>query len=178
MRTLQPAVVTDSTRASCVSLPSGHRRAEAGQHKQRVVDPDADPDQAGDRRGPVGDVDHSRQQRDQAGGGDAEADQGDRQRQPHRDDRAEGDQQHDRGAEEADALRARLLLGGVDRVAAELDADAPPLFSSAASISFSPPSSGKSQPATVIGSVLVAIVRSSETRIGVWGRRARSARPR
>ena len=34
-----------------------HRRAEAGQHQQRVVDPDADPDQPRDRRGPVGDVD-------------------------------------------------------------------------------------------------------------------------
>ena len=124
MITLRPAVVTASTTASWRSLPSCHRRAEAGQHEQRVVDADADPDQARDGRGPVGHVDDVGEQDDQAAGGDAEADERDQQRQAGGDDRAEGDQQHDRGAEEADALGARLLLGDVDRVAAELDLEA------------------------------------------------------
>ena len=43
-------------------LASVHRRAEAGQDEQRVVDADADPDQARDGRGPVGDVDDVGQQ--------------------------------------------------------------------------------------------------------------------
>ena len=121
MITLRPAVVTASTTASWRSLPVVHRRAEAGQDEQRVVDPDADPDQPRHRRGPVGDVDDVGEQDDQAARGDAEADERDRERQAGGDHRAEGDQQHDRGAEEADPLRARLLLGGVDRVPAELD---------------------------------------------------------
>ncbi len=105
-------------------LPVGEGGAEAGQDEQGVVDADADPDQAGDRGRPVGDVDHVGEQHDQAAGGDAEAEEGDQERQAGRDDRAEGDQQHDRGAEEAEALGAGRLLRGVDRIAAELDLEA------------------------------------------------------
>ena len=53
------------------------RRAEAGDDQQRVVDADADPDQAGHRRRPVGNVDDVGEQDDQAARGDAEADQRD-----------------------------------------------------------------------------------------------------
>ena len=82
-------------------LAVGQRGAEPGQDEQRVVDADADPDQARHRRRPVGDVDDVGEQHDQAAGGDAEAEQGDHERQAGRDHRAERDQQHDRGAEEA-----------------------------------------------------------------------------
>ena len=98
-----------------------HRRAEPGQDEQRVVDAHADPDQPGDRRGPVGHVDDVGQQDDQPARGDAEAHEGDHERQAGRHHGAEGDQQHDRGAEEAEALGAGRLLGRVDGVAAELD---------------------------------------------------------
>ena len=53
---LRPAVVTASTTASWRSLPSAHRSAEARQDEQRVVDADADADQARIGGGPVGDV--------------------------------------------------------------------------------------------------------------------------
>ena len=102
-------------------LAVGHRRAEARQDEQRVVDAHADPDQARDGRRPVGHVDDVGQQDDQAAGRDAQAHERDHQRQAGGDDRPEGDQQDDRGAEEAEALGARRLLRGVDRVAAELD---------------------------------------------------------
>jgi hypothetical protein len=105
-------------------LAVGQRGAEARQDEQRVVDADADPDQAGDRRRPVGDVDDVREQHDQPARRDAEAEEGDQQRQAGGDHRAEGDQQHDRGAEEPEALRAGGLLRGVDRIAAELDLEA------------------------------------------------------
>ena len=121
MITLRPAVVTASWTASWRVLAVGQRGAEAGQHEQRVVDPDADPDQAGDRGRPVGHVDDVGEQQDQAAGGDAEAEQRDQERQAGRDHRAERDQQHDRGAEEAEPLRGGRLLRAVDRVAAELD---------------------------------------------------------
>ena len=102
-------------------LALGERGAEARQDEQRVVDADADPDQARDRRRPVGDVDDVGEQHDQAAGGDAEAEEGDQERQAGGDHRAEGDQQHDRGAEEPEPLRAGRLLRGVDRIPAELD---------------------------------------------------------
>ena len=98
-----------------------HRRPEPGQDEQRVIDADPDPDQPGHRRGPVGDVDDVGEQDDQAPGRDAEADEGDRERQAGGDHRAEGDQQHDRGPEEPDPLRAARLLRLVDRIPAELD---------------------------------------------------------
>ena len=101
-----------------------HRRTEPGQDEQRVVDPDPDPDQPRYRRGPVGNVDDVGEQDDQASRGDAETDERDHERQAGGDHRAEGDQQHDRGAEEPDPLRAGLLLCGVDRIAAELDLEA------------------------------------------------------
>ena len=119
--TLRPAVVTASTTASWRLLAGVQRRAEAGEDEQRVVDADADPDQARHRGRPVGHVDDVRQQDDQPARGDAEADQRDHQRQPGGDHRAERDQQHDRGAEEPEALGARGLLRGVDRIAAQLD---------------------------------------------------------
>ena len=124
-----------------------------------------------DRGRPVGDVDDVRQQDDQAAGGDAEADEGDHQRQAGGDDRAEGDQQHDRGAEEAEALGARLLLRGVDRVAAELDLAGrrrccPRRRRSASRPAPSrPPSRERSAAASSS-----PIVPSSETRIGVCRR--------
>jgi hypothetical protein len=46
-------------------LALAHRRAEPGQDEQRVVDPDADPDQPRHRRGPVGNVDDVGEQKDQ-----------------------------------------------------------------------------------------------------------------
>jgi hypothetical protein len=98
-----------------------HRRSEPGQDEQRVIDADPDPDQPRDRRGPVGDVDHVGEQHDQASRRDTEADQGDRQRQAGGDHRAKGDQQHDRGPEEPEPLRAARLLRLIDRIPAELD---------------------------------------------------------
>ena len=174
MITLRPAVVTASTTASWRSLPAVHRGAEAGEHQQRVVDPDADPDQPGHGGRPVGHVDDVGQQRDQAAGGDAEPDQGDRERQAGGDDRAERDQQHDRGAEEPDALGAGLRLRGVDRIAAELDLRGRRRCcrrrrrSAARRSPWARPSR-----ATVIGSVVAPIVPSFETRIGVCGRDVR-----
>jgi hypothetical protein len=100
------------------------RGAEARQHQQRVVDPDADPDQAGHGRGPVGHVDHVGEQHDQAAGRDAEPDEGDDERQAGSHDGPEGDEQHERRGDEADALRAGRLLRGVDRIPAELDLEA------------------------------------------------------
>jgi hypothetical protein len=97
------------------------RGAEPGQHQQRVVDPDADPDQAGDGGGPVRHVDDVGQEDDEAAGGDAQPEKGDDERQTGGDDRPEGDEQDDRGGDEADPLRAGRLLRGVDRIAAELD---------------------------------------------------------
>jgi hypothetical protein len=102
-------------------LAVAERGAEARQHEQRVVDPDTDPDQARDGRRPVGDVDDVGEQHDQAAGGDAEAEERDQEREAGGHHRAEGDQQHDRGAEEAETFGARRLLRGVDRIAAELD---------------------------------------------------------
>ena len=98
--------------------------AEAGEDEQCVVDPDPDPDQTGDGRGPVGDIDEVCEDQDQPAGGDAEPDQRHPQRQARGDDRAEGDQQHDRGAEEPEALGARRALRLVDHVPAELDLQA------------------------------------------------------
>jgi hypothetical protein len=97
------------------------RGPEAGQHEQRVIDPDSDADQAGDREGPVRDRDDVGEQRDQPTAGDAEPDDRDRQWQTGGDHGAEGDQQDDRAAGEADPLRAGPFLGPVDRIAAELD---------------------------------------------------------
>jgi hypothetical protein len=93
-------------------------RAKAREDQQRIVDADADPDQPGDSRGPVGDVDDVGEQGDQAPGCNAEADEGDREREAGGDHGAEGDQQHDRGTEEPNPLRAGLPLRGVDRIAA------------------------------------------------------------
>ena len=64
------------------------------------------------------------QQRDQSSGGDPEADQGDGQGQDGRHYRSEGDQQHDRRAEETGPLGAALRFSAIDRVAAELDLEA------------------------------------------------------
>jgi hypothetical protein len=102
-------------------LALAERRAEAREHQQRVVDAHADADQARHRRRPVRHVDDVGQQHDQAAGGDPETEERDQQRQAGGDHRAERDQQHDRGAEEPEALGARRLLRGVDRIPAELD---------------------------------------------------------
>jgi hypothetical protein len=102
-------------------LAGVHRRPEPSQHEQRVVDADADPDQPRHRRCPVGNGDDVGEQHDQATRGDAEADERDHQRQAGGDHRAERDQQHDRGAEEPNPLRARRLLSAVNRISAELD---------------------------------------------------------
>ena len=117
---------------------------------------------------------------DQAAGRDAEADERDHERQAGGDDRAEGDQQHDRGAEEAEPLGARLRLRGVDRVAAELDLE--PVAAVAPrrrrSASRRPPWS-TSQPGTVSGSVVAPILPSlGDPDRGVRRRCGRPSRPR
>jgi hypothetical protein len=102
-------------------LPGVDRRSEAGQDEQRVVDAHADSDQPRDGRRPVGNVDDVGEQQDQPARRDAEPSERHRQGQAGGDDGAERDQKHDRGAEEPDALRARLLLRDVNRIAAKLD---------------------------------------------------------
>ena len=96
------------------------RGAEAGEHEQRVVDADADADQAGHGGREVGHVDEGGEDGDEAGR-DAEAEQGDGERQAGGDDRAEGDQQDHRGGHHADALRAPALLGVLDHHTADGD---------------------------------------------------------
>src|ERR687891_71001 len=87
----------------------GERRAEAGEDQERVVDADADPEQSGNGRRPVGDVEHGRDHADQ-GGGDAEAEQRCEQRETGGNNRSEGDQQDEGGGDERDQLGRRALL--------------------------------------------------------------------
>ena len=64
---------------------------------------------------------HHRGQHADQRGRDAQAEERDGQRQPGGHDRAEGDEQHDRRAEQAEALGPAAALGHADRAAAERD---------------------------------------------------------
>ena len=96
--------------------------AVAGHDEQGVVDPHTDPDHRGDLRreirhaDPVGEHKHERD-------ADADAEQRGEDRQAHRQERPERDQQDDHGGDEADGLGpARgLELGVLNHVPAELD---------------------------------------------------------
>ena len=98
------------------------RLAEAGEDEQRVVDADAEADHRRELGGEVGRVDNVREEGDQAETG-AEAEQRRDDRQPHRDHRAERDQQHDNRCEQADGRGdpEAGLLGLLDGLPAELD---------------------------------------------------------
>ena len=95
---------------------------EPGDDEQRVVDADPEADQPGDDRGERRRGEDVAEQPDQRQAR-ADAEQRRRYRQPHGEQRAEGDQQDDRGGDNADAVgRAavrRLFL--VDHVAAEAE---------------------------------------------------------
>ena len=144
------------------------RRAEPGQDKQRVVDADADADQARHGRGPVRHVDDVGQQHDQAAGRDTrdrparsrEADR--RRRSSRRRSAARSPRRGSRGPR-GWPPPARRRSGSPPSLISRPS----PLFFSAAAISFSPSSLGTSQPGTVSGSVVDPIVPSWETRIGV-----------
>lgn len=96
----------------------GERGAEAREHEQRVVHTDADPEQAGDGGSELGHVDDVREDGDERRR-DPQADERDRERQAGGHDRPEGDEQHDGGREQADALGPTAVLGHPDDVAAE-----------------------------------------------------------
>jgi hypothetical protein len=99
---------------------------EAGDHEQHVVDADADAHHRSERGRPVRHVDHGGHQADERAA-DHQAGHGDQDRQPGRDDGAEGQQQDDRRGRDADALGAdRTLLGSFDRLAAERDVEPGP----------------------------------------------------
>jgi hypothetical protein len=94
------------------------RGPEAGQHQQGVVDPHADADQPGHHRGPLRYVEYAGQNADHRRG-HAQTEQRHCQRQPHRHQRPERDQQHHHGAEQAEHLGGRPALGLADRPSCE-----------------------------------------------------------
>ena len=96
--------------------------AVAGDDEQRVVDADTEADHGDHRRREVRHRDHVADQRHE-GEGDADAEQGDADRQPHRQDRSEGDDEDDDGGDDAVDLALRQLELA-EQVAAVLDLDA------------------------------------------------------
>ena len=125
-RTARPAVSTAAIAASRLLQPLVEAVAEAGEDEERVVDADAEPDHQRQLRRELGRVEDVGAERDQAEA-DAEREQRGEDRQAHRDDRAEGEQQdHDR-REQADHERGVAFFFGadfLDRLAAELDLEA------------------------------------------------------
>ena len=123
--TAAPDVAIASAECPVVVLARGPVLPVAGDHEQRVVDPDAEPDEAGDRDRGHGHVHRTGQQGDAA---DAGADRDDRQtdRDDRRDDGAEDDEEHEERDEEPDADVAGAVVLGVEErgVATELDTDA------------------------------------------------------
>ena len=94
-RTARPAVPIAVEVAPSGVLPGGEAAAVAGDDEQGVVDADAEADHGRGRRRPVGDVDHPPEDLAERHR-DPEPEQCGDQRQPHRHDGAEGDQQDDR----------------------------------------------------------------------------------
>ncbi len=93
----------------------------AGEHEQRVVDAHAEPEQRGDLRADLRHGQHVRQQHDHGQRG-ADRHRGGHHRQHHARERAERDQQDDRGREQADAGVAEV--GRADGHRGELARDA------------------------------------------------------
>ena len=98
--------------------------AKARDDEQRVVDADAEADHQRQLGGEARHVDHVAGEVDHPDPG-AEAEQRGRDREPHRAERSEADQQdHDRGRDPDDRRESeRCLLGLLDRLAAELDVE-------------------------------------------------------
>jgi hypothetical protein len=93
----------------------------AGDDEQRVVDADPEAHHRRDGRGGGGDVHQPGEQHHAGGAGDQPTD-GDGDRQPGRDDRAEREHQQREGDQDADQLAAALDLGrGAGELAAQLD---------------------------------------------------------
>ena len=97
--------------------------AVAGDDEQRVVDADAEADHHAEDQREVGNVDERRQDAD-AGGADEHAHQRSDDRQAHRDDGAERDEQHDDCDGDADQLAARRVLRDLRELAGEVRLDA------------------------------------------------------
>ncbi len=100
--------------------------AEAGEDEERVVDADAEADHRRQLRRELGGVEDVGAERDQAEA-DAEREQRGDERQAHRHDRAEGEQQDDDRSQQADHERGVAFFFGarfLDRLAAELDLEA------------------------------------------------------
>ena len=112
-------------RAANVAAVRAIDLAVAGDDEERVIDADAEPDHQRQLRREVGHAQHPAAQTDQTDPG-AEPEQGRRDRQAHRQQRAEADQQHDDRRPDPDQERVadRRLLGLLDRLPAQLDAQA------------------------------------------------------
>jgi hypothetical protein len=110
----------DSLDNGCSAIcPACERRAEAGEDQQRVVDPDADPEQRRDRLCPVRRIDDRGGCADQHRR-DHEAEERRHERQACSNNRAERDEQDQRGRDECQQLRGRAFF--LDRAATKLDA--------------------------------------------------------
>ncbi len=111
--TERPAVRMASSMASSDARSARERGAMAGDDQQRVVDADADADHRRDLTGEVGCVDERGPEGD---GGERHEDARDRggDRESHRDDRAEREQQDHHRGEETDELGGRQLAVGED----------------------------------------------------------------
>jgi len=101
----------------------GEGGAEAGQDQERIVDPDADPDDSGNCGGEAGDVDERGEDADQQNR-EPEPEERDRDQQPDRHDRSEGDEEDGRGGDQTDDLGTAALLRVPNRRPAELDREA------------------------------------------------------
>ena len=124
--TARPAVSTAAIAAVARLEAFVEAVAEAGEDEERVVDADAEPDHRRQLGREVGGVEDVGAERDQAEA-DAEREQRRDDRQPHRDHRAEGEQQdHDRGQQPDREGGVAFFFWSdfLDRLAAELDLQA------------------------------------------------------
>jgi len=97
----------------------------AGDDEQRVVDADTETDHHAEDQGELRHVHEGREHTDRRGA-DEDADECGDDRQAHRDDGAERDQEHDDGDSDSDELTARVLLCELRHLPGELDADPAP----------------------------------------------------
>ena len=98
-----PAVATARAIDSSTVSPEREVLPVPGDQEQRVVDPDPEADHAAELGRPAGDVHHVGDQRHRADA-DGEAEERHPDRKAHRDQRAEGHEQDERGGEHADQL--------------------------------------------------------------------------
>ena len=109
--TARPAVSTAAI-AACAGLePLVEPVAEAGEDEERVVDADAEADHRRQLRRELGGVEDVGAERDQAEA-DAEGEERGEERQAHRHDRAEGEQQDDDRGQQADHERGVAFFFG------------------------------------------------------------------